>query len=61
MISGAQIVAALRAFDESLHGKPGTTADRVVAMAAALEAAQEEPKQTSVSVFGPRHTWSPRP
>jgi len=40
MTTGAQIVAALQAYDDALHGKSGTTAERVVAMTAALEAAR---------------------
>lgn len=61
--SGAQIIAALQAYDDALHGKSGTLADRVVAMAAAIEAASEEepePERSRLSVFGPRHTWNPR-
>lgn len=40
MISGPQVIAALQAYDEELHGKSGTLGERVVAMLAALEAAQ---------------------
>lgn len=40
MKTGAQIVAALQAYDDALHGKSGTLGERVVAMTAAIEAAQ---------------------
>lgn len=40
MTTGAQIVAALQAYDDVLHEKSGTLGERVVAMTAALEAAR---------------------
>jgi hypothetical protein len=60
MISGAQIIAALQAYDEALHGKTGTLGERVVAMTAAIEAAEEAKPTPDVPAWRPRHDWGPR-
>jgi hypothetical protein len=60
MTASKQAIIALLAYDEALHGKTGTLGERVVAMTAAIEAAEEAKPAPDVPAWRPRHDWGPR-